>query len=130
MRVKTLSPKDFTEHCRLLEERAAMFAPDLIVTIATGGDYVGAEMFETMPHVSVRLQRPSTAKKRDWIMSIVRCLPRFLRDWLRIAEAYYLSLTTSPSQPNSSTSSQPSSSAPDSQPQNTTTTQQSYSAPV
>lgn len=107
MRVKTLSQKDFTAHCRRLEERAAVFAPDLIVTIATGGDYVGAGMFASVPHVSVRLQRPSTAKKRSPLMSIVRRLPRFMRDWLRIAEALWLSRSAShrklPSSPLSST---------------------------
>lgn len=104
MRVITLTPDKFTGHCHRLETLSQGFHPDLIVTIATGGDFVGAEMFKAIPHVSVRLQRPSTAKKRGLMMNLIRHLPRFLKDRLRIAESIYLSRKRSSSMESSTIS--------------------------
>lgn len=90
MRVLTLTPQLFAEHCARLEALAADFRPDLIVTVARGGDYVGELMFADIPHVSVRSQRPSTARKGRWLKALARRMPLWARNMMRIAEARML----------------------------------------
>lgn len=91
MKVITLDRQNFADHCRDLERMAADFHPDLVITIATGGDYVGEYILPALPHLSVSLHRPSTNAKRPWLMSLVRFLPLWLRNLLRIAESHLLS---------------------------------------
>lgn len=94
MRVLTLSPDLFNEHCNKLEAMARPFAPDLIVTIARGGDFVGEKIFREVKHISIYQQRPSTQKKKraEYAWSIIRALPMWTRNALRIIEANLLSL--------------------------------------
>lgn len=90
MRVITLTPRLFQEHCRQLQEQARAFDPDLILTVARGGDFLGQHMFTGVHHVSVRCQRPSTASKGRWLKTISRQLPLWVRNLMRCAEARVL----------------------------------------
>ncbi len=112
MTVKTLTQTQFVATCHKLEALTQGFHPDLVLTIATGGDYVGAVIHPTVPHVSIKLQRPTTKRKQGKMMNIVRHLPRFLKNWLRIAESLYLSSPLNPSRPRNP--SQPSPDSPSS----------------
>lgn len=90
MRVITLNPQQFADACHRLEALARAFHPDLILAIATGGTYVAREMFKDTPHTEVVCQRSTTRGKKQWLFAIIRKLPIFMRDWLRIAEAKFL----------------------------------------
>lgn len=95
MRVITLNRRDFPAAClRLQKAVAADFTPDLIIGIATGGEYVAAGVFPDVAHASVALHRPSTADKEraSLIFRILRRSPRRLADALRIVEARILAL--------------------------------------
>lgn len=89
MRVLTLTPDIFRDHCLSLQSAARPFNPDLIVTIARGGDFVGELMFPEVTHISVRRQRPSTETKQDLgcLAKIIRKLPVCLRNAIRMAES-------------------------------------------
>lgn len=64
-KVITLDADKFGNECERLENMVIRsgFNPDFIISILTGGLYVGESIFPDVPHVSVKLQRPSTAKK-------------------------------------------------------------------
>ena len=95
MKVLTLDTEALTEHCRRLEIAVrADFVPDVVVGIARGGAVVSSLMFDGLPHLEARCQRPSTANKdaaRPWVWKLVRSMPIFIRDWLRVAEVRWLS---------------------------------------
>lgn len=93
MKVTTLNDEAFAEACRRLEERTRAFGPDLVVGIATGGELVAGRMFASVPHVSVASRRPTTAAKErcGGVWRLVRRLPLWMRDALRLAEARMLS---------------------------------------
>lgn len=99
MKVKTLNDHDFDGACRKLAQliEASGFHPDLIVGIATGGDYVAERlqhhMHPTPALASIRLQRPSTKAKAGLLSRIVRHLPRPVCDALRIIESKILTIT-------------------------------------
>ena len=63
------------------------FYPDMVVSIRSGGMFVGNKMFTDIRHRSTLLQRPSTAGKKRFVAAIVRNLPRFVQNSLRIVEA-------------------------------------------
>lgn len=93
MRVITLDPAAFDAACLRLEaDVAAAGVPDLVVGIASGGDRVAGRIFGEVPHVSVSLRRPSTARKEraGMLFGVLRRLPRRVADWLRMAEARIL----------------------------------------
>ncbi len=95
MRVVTLNERDFYTACHSLEETVAKdYAPDLIIGIATGGEFVASCMFADIPHRSIRRHRPSTADKEHAgiVFRILRRSPRFISDMLRIVEAWLLAL--------------------------------------
>lgn len=93
MKVTTLNDEAFSEACRRLEERTRSFGPDLVVGIVTGGELVAGRMFASVPHVSVESRRPTTAAKErcGGVWRLVRRLPLWMRNSLRIAEARMLS---------------------------------------
>jgi hypoxanthine phosphoribosyltransferase len=93
MHVLTLNNHDFNNHCHRLESLISNFEPDLLVTIATGGDFVGANMFCNVTHLSLRCQRSgSTAKRKSSLFSfIVKHLPQRVNNVLRIIESKILS---------------------------------------
>lgn len=96
MRVITLDRREFPAACRRLEKAvSAAFTPDLIIGIATGGEYVSAGLFPDVPHTSVALHRPSTADKEraSIIFRILRRSPQYVADALRILEARILAIT-------------------------------------
>ncbi len=92
MRVLTLYNESFLHHCRQLELLASGFAPDFVVTIATGGDFVGNNIFNNLPHISLHCQRNTTkSKQKSSIFShIVKHLPRCANNLLRIVESKWL----------------------------------------
>jgi len=92
MKVHTLDKSALQAAATELENKAQLFAPDLIVGIATGGEYVAEMMFSQVPHVTVRSSRPSTEAKQSlgFIWRIIRNLPDFVKDGMRVAEAKWL----------------------------------------
>lgn len=92
MKVVTLNREQFAEACRGLEAMAASFRPDLILGIANGGVRVAEQMFAAVPHASVSCRRAGTQSKdrHAWAFGLIRRMPMFMRDWLRIAEARML----------------------------------------
>lgn len=91
MRVITLDNQKFRQQCRLLHEKvsASGFQPDGVIAIATGGVFVATEMGYTDFHV-VTLQRAGTAVKRRHMDTLLRHLPYFLTNILRIMESMWL----------------------------------------
>lgn len=97
MRVVTLSESRLRDACLNLADSCRMEGvnPDCIVGIRTGGWIVAQEMAPRFPDavlLPVSLQRPSTAKKKGTVKAVVRVLPRFIQNWLRIIEARVLSI--------------------------------------
>ncbi len=90
-KILTLDNDAFTDACRLLEAKVVEsgFIPDMVVvSIRSGGMFVGNKMFTDIRHRSTLLQRPSTAHgKKRFVAAIVRNLPRFVQNSLRIVEA-------------------------------------------
>lgn len=92
MKVVTLAETDFRDACaRLAAEVSGVYAPDLVVAIATGGVYVADAMRGTadVPRADVRLRRPSSVgkDKAGFLFAVLRHLPVWVADRLRIAEA-------------------------------------------
>lgn len=96
MKVVTLSERGFRDACLKLAEscRNGGVVPDCVIGIRTGGWIVAQEMAPCFPDavfLDVCLQRPSTGRKTGLVKNIVRRLPRFLQNWLRITESRLLS---------------------------------------
>ena len=97
MRVVTLNDRDFHTACSVLEKLVSRdYTPDLVLGIASGGEFVASLLFEDVPHSSVSMHRPSTADKEDAsiIFRVLRRSPRFVSDALRMAEACVLRVTS------------------------------------
>lgn len=101
-RVVTLDNAALGEVCARLERSALAsgFRPDAVLSIATGGIKVGELMFKQLPHLTTKLQRPSTKTKTTFVKNIVKRLPRSVQDAMRVAEAGILELApTRPADP-------------------------------
>lgn len=92
MRVITLDKHGFAEACKALEQQSRGFAPDLVVGIQHGGAEVSRAIFGEVAHAEVKCQRATTAGKRkaERLFAVVRRLPLWMRDALRVAEACWL----------------------------------------
>lgn len=90
----TLDRQAFAEVCGRLESVVADagFVPDVVLSIAQGGVYVGERLFQDVPHFGTSLQRPSTRYKRPRLKAVLRRLPRPVLDALRKAEAMWLGM--------------------------------------
>lgn len=90
MKVRTLDNESFRKECGCLRSMVeeSGFIPDLVIAIARGGVFVAREL--PWPMVSVRLSRPTTGKKKGVLWKILMSLPRFMKDWMRIAESSWL----------------------------------------
>ena len=95
-RIITFGQECLQASCRRLqrEVEGAGFAPDLVVTIAKGGDMVGANMFPEVRHVSVGCHRPSAGLKARWLRVMFWIMPRWVCDSLRIMESRWRSRRT------------------------------------
>jgi len=67
------------------------YAPDTVLSIRRGGEYVGQLMFADANHISTTLQRPGTRSKSLWLPRVLKCMPRTILDRMRIFEAWWLS---------------------------------------
>ena len=91
MRVITLNKLEFERTChdlsRHIGESALKF--DCIVSIANGGVYVGNEInkYLKLPHFTVLLQR-STTRRKSSFKSMLKRLPTWLTDRLRLIESF------------------------------------------
>ncbi|MDE6278027.1 MAG: hypothetical protein K2M06_07965 [Muribaculaceae bacterium] len=88
-----MNEREFEHASRRLEGLVREdYCPDLVVGIAMGGEFLAAMMFKDIPHVSVRMHRPSTADKEraSIVFRILRRSPRKLSDALRLVEARVL----------------------------------------
>lgn len=93
-KVRTLDAETFRCECHRLEREVCKdFSPDLVVGIANGGVHVAAEMFDGVSHEQVKSQRPGTRKKeqKEWLFGILRRMPHFVSDVLRVVEAWRVS---------------------------------------
>lgn len=92
--VVTLNVGSFNEICIRLERMvmSSGFVPDVVLSIATGGVYVGERLFASRPHVTTKLQRPGTAAKTNFFSGIVKKLPQPVLDAMRVAEASVLDI--------------------------------------
>lgn len=90
MKVLTLDTEKFAKECLGLRVMVLSggFSPDMVIAIARGGVYVAEHMH--WPSVSVSLSRPSTGKKRGVLWRLLMRSPRFIKDWMRIAESVWL----------------------------------------
>lgn len=93
-RVVTLDNTALAEVCARLERSvlSSGFRPEVILSIATGGVKVGELMFKKLPHLTTKLQRPTTKAKKSLVKNIVKRLPRPIQDAMRVAEAGILEL--------------------------------------
>lgn len=91
-KVVTLDNEAFADACHRLQQavEASGYRPDMVLSIVTGGLYVGNGMFAGTPHLSTILRRPTTSLKTRLARSIVAALPRAVQNRLRIAEAEIL----------------------------------------
>jgi len=94
MLVLTLHKDRFEEECVNLNKAvlASGFHPELIVSIATGGDYV-AQSFNLTPNIlfhSIKKQRSSTKVKNKyrWVFGFLKLLPYFFLNFLRKLEHF------------------------------------------
>lgn len=99
MRVITLTEPEFQTCCRRFAEacHANGAAPDVLVGIITGGAIVARNISKYFPDarlMNLCLQRSTTRLKGPWFSGIVKILPRFLQNWLRMAESSVLSISS------------------------------------
>lgn len=96
MRVITLNPKQFSEACQRLAQRVMAHNPagfDYIIAIPRGGRFVAKEMMRFLPgceYAEIKLQRPSTKNKKGDIDKVLKKLPTWLTDFLRMVESFVL----------------------------------------
>lgn len=93
MKVITFDNKDLENHAASLAEMARGFKPDLIIGIITGGAVLGCMMKDKFPeasYIEIGNQRAGT-KAKKYLHNILKRLPRFITDSLRIIESKYLS---------------------------------------
>ena len=90
-KVITLDSEALQGVCRKLEaERIRPFEPDVVLGIESGGRFVADMLFPERTHCYVALRRPSTRGKSGVVKRLLRLLPRFVADALRVAESYFL----------------------------------------
>lgn len=106
MKITTLDLTAFESACRSLsaEVAASGFRPDIVVGIASGGDFVAEQVCNSLcpspPRFSVAMHRPSSKAKSGIAAKVISRLPRFLCDALRIFESLVLSFTDRFRSPN------------------------------
>lgn len=100
-RVETLTRESFPMAVKELQEKigAARFEPDAVLSIRRGGEFVGNLMFADVPHYAITLQRSSTKRKNGLFAAIIRHLPRFILDQMRIIEAWIAATSPTPALP-------------------------------
>lgn len=91
-KVITLGGDKFSKACKSLQTlvESAGFEPDAIMGIQTGGTYVAVNMFDKLPHFNAGLKRQNVTLKIGWKARIIKALPRFIQNALRIIESAYL----------------------------------------
>lgn len=88
-KVKTLSPQLFVQTCRQLRDtvEASGFHPDVIIAIPRAGHWIQDAGWSDYPKYPVELIRPSKGKLKKKVSGIIKRLPLWLRDNIRIWEA-------------------------------------------
>ena len=106
MKVITLLGSDFSESCFLLSQKVSeTYSPNLIIGILTGGGYVGREMMKSfnndVAYTKMKLQRGSKkAKEATNIKMLLKSLPEFILNFLRVVEVEFLELKAKFVKPN------------------------------
>ena len=101
MKVITVSRNNFSNLCLdLYRNVLSSFSPEILISIATGGDYVAQEIVNknAIEWRSVKLQRPSTKNKNRHVTTLFTktmtlVLPYFMLNLFRNAEHYFLLIT-------------------------------------
>jgi hypoxanthine phosphoribosyltransferase len=94
MKVVNLAGKQFVLACEELACKiTSLYSPDIMISIKTGGAYVGKQILEKMDNSDVKyaevmIQRGHTRRKeKKWIHIVIKKIPKFLADWIRIGES-------------------------------------------
>jgi len=96
MKVVTLGPDDFARDCARLAQRAAAFAPELLIGVRTGGYVVAQQLrergFPSVPLLPLTRRRASTATKQAHprLRALLPRLPYAVTDLLRRVEHGWL----------------------------------------
>jgi hypoxanthine phosphoribosyltransferase len=97
MKVVTLADEQFILTCKeLSREIKDSFTPDIIISVMTGGIYVGRQILKALDdkHIycaEILIQRSHTKKKEiKWVHFIIKRIPKFIADWIRISESTIL----------------------------------------
>ncbi|MBH1928443.1 phosphoribosyltransferase [Serratia rubidaea] len=93
MKVITVLNSDFDNLCfQLADKVSSEYSPDLIVGVATGGEFVAKKIAERLnvPTLIIKRQRNATKYKSKFkISKLLPLLPRVVNDKLRIVEIKY-----------------------------------------
>jgi hypoxanthine phosphoribosyltransferase len=107
MRVITLLNEDFVSACRNLANKIKdSFAPDVIISILTGGAYVGKIILKELDnkdilYAEITIQRGNTKRKELKIVHyIIRMIPKFIANWIRILESEMLLIKSKVKKPS------------------------------
>jgi hypoxanthine phosphoribosyltransferase len=97
MRVITLLNRDFILACKDLSNKIKeSFAPDIIISILTGGAYVGKMIMQELDnknilYAEIKIQRGNTKRKELKVVHyIIKRIPQFIANWIRILESEML----------------------------------------
>ena len=94
MKVLTLSELQFYSEAEKIinEVKLSYDQPDLVIGIATGGAILADSMKSLLDakFIEIKSQRSSTQKKKNFRAKVIlKWLPRFINNYLRIIEHYY-----------------------------------------
>lgn len=101
MKIITLNDSSFQDKCRILAKSIkGSFSPDIIISIKTGGKYVGDIVFQELSQDNNNIKytwaethRPGhNVKNNSLIQFFFQQTPIFILNWLRIIESYILRL--------------------------------------
>ena len=93
MKVLTLSELQFYSEAEKIinEVKLSYDQPDLVIGIATGGAILADSMKSLLDakFIEIKSQRSSTQKKKNFRAKVIlKWLPRFINNYLRIIEHY------------------------------------------
>lgn len=95
MKVKTLVGNEFDNACKELSNMIKKdYCPDLIIGVLTGGGFIGRQVYDylkkqsSIEYTEIKIQRSGTQKKsRSVVKKLMKMLPYFILDRLRIIES-------------------------------------------
>ncbi len=91
-KILNLDMKAFADICCRLQTIVddSGFKPDVIIPVPRGGNRVASRLYTGLDQIPVLLERPPKGKLKRGLAAVLRLLPGFMLDALRIAEARIL----------------------------------------